>query len=175
MSNLSLLSSIKTCDVNSGYAQRLHSDRFLNANNTVCPTFNGFDLAGREVCPDSFFLMNREAGGCFSATNRVSVENEHRPRYSAYVTLNMSGIDDAAAPNSYANTGVNQTLQQRRQMLDNLDQVGGNFGLQRGASRQSSCGHYPQAEFEAIRAQNNRNNQNLNQGYKDQARTSSCS
>lgn len=42
----SLESSIRGCQVNTGYAEKLYSDRFLNPGNMVCPIWNGYDSAG---------------------------------------------------------------------------------------------------------------------------------
>jgi hypothetical protein len=51
-----------------------------------CPTWSGFDLVGRKVCPDSFYT---KSAGCNSAEDRVVVENNvSRPQYMEYITLN---------------------------------------------------------------------------------------
>ena len=93
MSNLSLESSIRTCKVNSGWSQRLQSDRWLNPSSTVCPVWSqgnyGFDTQGRMVCRDSF---NTKTAGCNSALDRITVENAQRPQYNEYVTLDAQGI-----------------------------------------------------------------------------------
>ena len=39
--------ALRTCKVNTGWANRLESDRFQNPNLMVCPTWNGMDNAGR--------------------------------------------------------------------------------------------------------------------------------
>ena len=72
MSALSLEASIRTCKVDTGWANKMESDRFLNPNLMVCPVWNGFDTAGRMVAPDSFWTKN---AGCNSAEDRVVVEN----------------------------------------------------------------------------------------------------
>ena len=88
--SVSLDSAIRTCKVNTGWATREESDRFLNPNNMLCPLWNGLDNTGRRVCPDSFVTKSR---GCNSATDRVVVENNvSRPQYIEYITLNSAGV-----------------------------------------------------------------------------------
>ena len=70
--SISLEAAIRTCKVETGWANRVESDRFLNPNNMVCPIWNGMDLTGRNVCPDSFYT---KSAGCNSASDRVVVEN----------------------------------------------------------------------------------------------------
>ena len=82
MSSISLEGSIRTCKVDTGYANKVESDRFLNPENMVCPIWNGVDLTGRRVCPDSFYT---KSAGCNSAEDRVVVENNLRPQYAEYV------------------------------------------------------------------------------------------
>jgi hypothetical protein len=89
MANISLESSIRTCKVDTSWANKLESDRFLNPNMMVCPTWNGHDTAGRPVCFDSF--MTKRAG-CHSAADRITVENAQRPQYIEYVNLDAGGI-----------------------------------------------------------------------------------
>jgi len=91
MSSLSLNAALRVCKVDVGYADKVNSDRFLNPNNMLCPLWNGLDVAGRPVCPDSF---NTKSAGCNSALDRVMVENDvFRPKYTEYITLNASGIN----------------------------------------------------------------------------------
>lgn len=87
---ISINGSIRTCKVDTGYANRLQSDRFFNPNLQVCPVWTGTDTVGRPVCPDSFYT---KTAGCNSAADRVLVENYLRPDYSEYLTLNPLGID----------------------------------------------------------------------------------
>lgn len=69
--SISLLGSINVCKVNTGYADKIQSDRFENPDAMTCPLWNGQDSFGRYVHPDSFYTKN---GGCNSADDRVSVE-----------------------------------------------------------------------------------------------------
>ena len=70
MSAISLEAAIRTCKVDTAYANKVESDRFLNPQNMVCPVWNGVDTAGRRVCPDSFWTKRAV---CNSAEDRVVV------------------------------------------------------------------------------------------------------
>jgi len=86
---ISINKSVRTCKVDTGYANRLQSDRFFNPNQQVCPVWNGTDTVGRPVCADSFYT---KSAGCNSAEDRVLVENYLRPNYAEYITQNAEGI-----------------------------------------------------------------------------------
>lgn len=170
MSNLSLAKSIRSCKVESGEANRIRSDRFLNPHNMMCPVWNGVNLKGQEVCPDSFYT---KSAGCNSATDRVDVENFLRPEYTAYVTLDAAGIDG----NIYGNVNAHDNVMARQRMVDSrTNGTGydkylseGNFGFDYGASiRNHSCtvNAYENAmrqEAQSMRGQNYM--QNGYQGY----------
>lgn len=128
MSNLSLAKSIQTCKIDTGEAPRLLSDRFQNPHLMVCPIWDGTNLKGQQVCPDSFYTKSR---GCNSAEDRVVVENDQRPDYISYITLNAAGIDG----NIYDNVDEHIQSVRREKMLDGLNNVTGNFGKQFGAAR----------------------------------------
>jgi len=90
MSPLSLEKNIRTCKVNTGWANRNQSDRFQDPNLMVCPTWNHMDNAGRLVCANSFYTKR---AGCNSALDRVAIENSvSRPQYMEYIQLNAAGI-----------------------------------------------------------------------------------
>jgi hypothetical protein len=89
MAYVSLEGSLRTCKVDTSWANRLESDRFLNPNAMVCPAWNGIDTTGRTVCSDSYYTKK---AGCHSAADRVMVENALRPQYIEYVNLNAAGI-----------------------------------------------------------------------------------
>jgi len=90
MSPLSLEKNIRTCKVNTGWANRNQSDRFQDPNLMVCPTWNHMDNTGRLVCANSFYTKR---AGCNSALDRVAVENSvSRPQYMEYIQLNAAGI-----------------------------------------------------------------------------------
>lgn len=80
---LNLESALRTCKVDTGYQQRIQSDRFFNPKNLVCPVWNGLDTAGRVACADSFYTKRE---GCNSAEDRVGVENIQRPQYMQYIS-----------------------------------------------------------------------------------------
>lgn len=127
MSSLSLEASIRTCKVDSGWANKMESDRFLNPNLMVCPVWNGMDSTGRPVCADSFVTKR---AGCNSAADRVVVENGLRPQYAEYITLDSSGIRG----NMYQTQSWNRT-----NSLDNISKVAGNFGLDYGSNIYPKC------------------------------------
>lgn len=100
--SISLLGSINVCKVNTGWADKLQSDRYENPNNMTCPLWSGQDTYGRFVSPDSFYT---KAAGCASADDRVAVENFLRPQYMEYVALDAAGFQAplyAGAPNAYS-------------------------------------------------------------------------
>ena len=134
--SISLESSIRTCKVDTAYANKVESDRFLNPSNMVCPIWNGVDTSGRTVCPDSFWTKN---AGCNSAEDRVVVENNQRPQYMEYINLSANGIDGAMYGNTMPWTEVGKTTQS----LNDLNNITGNFGSQFGANVYPACGYYP--------------------------------
>ena len=129
---ISLESSIRTCKVDVAYANKVESDRFLNPENMVCPVWNGRDNTGRRVCPDSFVTKR---AGCNSATDRVIVENNNRPQYLEYVTLNAEGIGG----------GIYGDSDSRSTAFHNIKQQTGNYGMtgMNGAVYKPSCNYYP--------------------------------
>jgi hypothetical protein len=89
MSQISLLGSINTCKVNTGYANKIQSNRFEDPANMLCPLWPGSDSYGRAVNPDSFMT---KTAGCNSAEDRVMTENFLRPQYMEYVALDANGF-----------------------------------------------------------------------------------
>lgn len=101
--SISLLGSINVCKVNTGYADKIQSDRFENPSAMLCPLWNGQDSYGRFVHPDSYYTKN---GGCNSAQDRVGVENFLRPQYMEYVALDAAGF---RSPDMFGNPNDNST------------------------------------------------------------------
>lgn len=139
---ISLEGSIRTCNVSSGWANRLQSDRFLNPNLMVCPPWQGVDTSGRSICPDSFYT---KTPGCNSASDRVVVENGLRPQYIEYVNLNASGIRGGQECNQGQ---VNPDTVCHQKTLDAVHNQTGQFGLNTGFSQNiapncMSCQNYP--------------------------------
>lgn len=156
---ISLQSALRTCKVDTGWANKIESDRFLNPDNMVCPIWNGIDTSGREVCPDSFVT---KSAGCNSAEDRVVVENNvSRPQYMEYITLSANGIKG----NIYGNTLGYQNSELRTKSLNNVNNYTGNFGLQFGADVIPHCSvnAYKQAMSQEAQAQ--RKAQSMNMGY----------
>ena len=135
--SISLESAIRTCKVDTAYANKVESDRFLNPSLMVCPVWNGVDTTGRQVCPDSFYTKR---AGCNSAEDRVMVENSvSRPQYMEYINLSANGIEGAI----YGNTMPWNTVGQTSRELNAINNVTGNFGLQFGANTYPGCNYYP--------------------------------
>lgn len=136
MASISLEAAIRTCKVDTAYANKVQSDRFLSPSLMVCPVWNGVDTTGRQVCPDSFYTKN---AGCNSAEDRVFVENNLRPQYMEYINLSANGID----ANIYGNSMPYNEVGQTNAELDAINNVTGNFGLQFGANTYPGCNYYP--------------------------------
>ncbi len=86
---LSLEGALRTCKVDTSWANRIQSDRFENPEMMVCPVWTGFDNAGRPVSADSYYT---KTAGCNTPEDRVFVENALRPQYFQYVNLDASGL-----------------------------------------------------------------------------------
>lgn len=149
---ISLESSIRTCKVISGWAERIQSDRFQNSDLMQCPVWNGLDTAGRSVCPDSFYTKRE---GCNTPMDRVTVENDQRPKYFEYITLDAAGLSGS---NMHAADTMN-----RAAAVSESNNITGNFGLQLGATTRNSCESY--RYHSATDAQMKRVSQGMQQSY----------
>lgn len=89
MANVSLDANIRTCKVDTAWGDKMYTDRFMNPNNMICPIWSGLDTAGRPSCANSFYT---KIGGCHSSSDRINVENDQRPKYFNYITLDASGL-----------------------------------------------------------------------------------
>lgn len=141
--SVSLTSAINVCRVGSGEAPRLESDRFLNPMNMVCPIWNGTNLKGQNVCPDSFYT---KSAGCNSALDRVLVESNLRPDYASFVTLNMAGVKGEI----FGNPSARASMDGRTKMLHQTDVNNPYFGQQNGAfiaSRQGGRGNSETTDY----------------------------
>lgn len=164
--SVSLESAVRTCKVNTAWANRVESDRFLNPNNMVCPVWNGIDTSGRSVCPDSFYTKR---AGCNSASDRVVVENNvSRPQYMEYITLNANGIKG----NIHGNTMPYQNSLLRTHELQDVHNVTGQFGqvTDFGSQIYPSCGYTPYKEAMSQEAQQMRQGQAMQMGYEGYSR-----
>ena len=149
---ISLESSIRTCKVNPEEADRIESDRFLNPHNMVCPMWQGVDLTGRQVCPDSFYTKR---AGCNSAEDRVVVENRvSRPQYMEYITLDANGL---RGTDLYNNNSNYEDARNRTVEMQELEKHTPNYGKQLSGAISSNCGagRYHQA-MNQMHQQNNR-------------------
>lgn len=129
MANISLQGSIRTCKVDTAFADKLQSDRFMNPSNMLCPVWNGVDTTGRSVCPDSYWTKQ---GGCNSAMDRVLIENELRPQYMEYITLDASGIRGGQ---QCPKNKMNADAKCARTKMSNVHLQTGQFGYQTGFSQ----------------------------------------
>jgi len=165
MANISLQGSIRTCKVDTAWANKLQSDRFFNPEQMLCPPWNGVDTAGRSVCADSFYT---KTPGCNSSSDRVTVENALRPQYIEYVTLDAEGI------RGDLDCGVGATDPDaicHRQTLNNVHKYTGQFGYKTGFSQNIypncvTCKNHP--DQSAYGSQNMRTNQFLRESYRTQ-------
>ena len=101
--DVSIYNSIRSAKVTTGNAWQYQGMRTFDDSATVCPSrANVSDFGVVGVARDS---INTYAPGCFSALNRMTVENVQRPRYSTYLNasaINSPGIgdDDIAQPDA---------------------------------------------------------------------------
>lgn len=100
--------------------------------NALCPTWNGLNLKGQQVCPDSFYT---KSPGCNSALDRVVVENNLRPEYFAFVTLNAAGINGSM----YGNEEAHAKSMARKQFDESRYNITGSFGNQFGAAVETTA------------------------------------
>ena len=149
---ISINASIRTCKVDTGYANRLQSDRFFNPNMQVCPVWNGTDTVGRPVCPDSFYT---KSAGCNSAEDRILVENYLRPDYSEYITLNTQGIDNETNSHTANMQCTNAGLQEGFAQGGHFGGIPNNGNYQVGCS---TCSHGVTAYQQAMTQEGVRNN-----------------
>ena len=132
MSNISLQGSIRTCKVDPGWASRVESDRFLNPELALCPVWTGVDNLGRPVNPFSF---NTKNAGCNSSSDLVTIENDQRPRYIEYVTLDARGYLNEQGSMLPDKEDV------RNAAISDLRKVTGNPGVGFGASVYPGCAY----------------------------------
>jgi len=159
MANISLEGSIRTCKVDTAWANKIQSDRFLNPNLMVCPVWNGTDNAGRRVCADSFFTKR---AGCNSADDRVTVENHLRPQYIEYVNLDANGIRGEM----YG--GVQQDVKLRTEALRDVHNITGQFGNVTGFQDwvYPRCDSYPYSSAMAAESERMRQAQFLQESFR---------
>ena len=158
--SLSIESAVRTCKINTAWANRIESDRFFNPSAMVCPVWTGVDSAGRRVCPDSFMT---KTAGCNSAEDRVLVENDQRPQYMEYINLSANGFGE----DLYGNTMPwNANKNAEANLKYGEKNIHGGFGQDWRANVYPSCGYnsYKTAmaqEQKALREQGA-----LNEGFK---------
>ena len=157
MSNLSLTSSIKTCNMDVGYADKIQSARFQDPNLMLCPVWNGYNTAGQPVCADSFYTKRE---GCNSALDRVSVENNLRPQYAEFINLNTKGYTD---DQMYSNNKHQSDQMLQNQSVEYSNNNLPNFGTQFSSVTYKRCN--TTTEIVSNESYNNRRNQYISEGY----------
>jgi hypothetical protein len=140
--SFSLESALRTCKIDTGYATRQQSARFLNPAEMLCPLWNGLDTAGRPVCANSFITTK---AGCSSALDRTQVENDLRPKYFSYVGLEACGLvgTGLSAPEAsqYCPTDTKCSADLNMSQNKVMSANNPNFGLQLGAAvNHTNCG-----------------------------------
>ncbi len=125
----SLQGALRSCQVDSGWATKLYSDRLLNPNQMLCPVWNQVDTSGRPVCADSYYT---KTPGCNSAGDRVNVENDLRPQYIEYVTLDAAGIRGGQNCPAQA---ISADTQCHQATMDMTHKYTGQFGMNTGFSQ----------------------------------------
>jgi hypothetical protein len=185
MSNLSLEASVRTCKVQTGWANRIQSDRFTNSNLLMCPVWNQRDLTGRMVCEDSFYTKRE---GCNSALDRINVENDQRPQYAEYITLDTSGyranINEDVKPGvetfkprvEHYVRGMEKNMNESdstksREVLEDAHRYTGQFGYVTGFrdTIEPGCSIYPYEYAMASMSQQQRYQQGMAQGSKSES------
>lgn len=156
--SVSLTSAIKVCKFNTANASRVESDRFLSSDNSLCIMWDGKDTYGRPVCVDSFYTKRP---GCDYSTSRIAVENNLRPQYSAFITLNAQGIDgpDYGESNVYGDRMEWQRASNARANLDKVYDNTGSAGIQYSSALTSSCSLTPYRDAMALDSQARRQTQ----------------
>lgn len=193
MSTISLEAAVRTCKVNTGWANRIQSDRFENSNLMMCPVWNERDLTGRKVCSDSFYTKRE---GCNSALDRINVENDQRPQYAEYITLDTAGyrassmvaddqkpgVETYIHPSQHKENyvmGAEKTMAEQDatlaySALDNVYNITGHWGYNNTFrdTIEPTCTIYPYEYAMASMAQSQRYAQGLAQGAQNQANRS---
>ncbi|MDB4726408.1 hypothetical protein OAF54_03135 [bacterium] len=147
-----LTGAIRTCHVDTSYADKVQSDRFLNPNEALCPVWTGRDNAGRQANVNSFMSEKR---GCGEMQNhRIEVENNvGRPQYVHFATLHSQGIKNPNIHHMAANT----THEQK-------DLVNGSFGQGVSYAVNGACKGSNPRRFGAMDAQKHRQKLSVAEG-----------
>ncbi len=81
--------------VDVGWAARFESDRFFNPNEMICYLPNNIDTMGRSADLNS---IQTKMEGCFSALDRVDIENQQRANNYNFSGLSSYGIVEGGIP-----------------------------------------------------------------------------
>jgi hypothetical protein len=125
---ISINGSVRTCKVETGYADKIQSARFQQTDLMVCPNWQGTDLTGRFVSPDSFVT---KTAGCNLPMDRVAVENFLRPDYMTYINLDASGFKADLYGGSCPDAATNMECYEaylRDYQIEQTRKITGHFG-----------------------------------------------
>lgn len=125
---ISINGSVRTCKVETGYADKIQSARFQQTDLMVCPNWQGTDNTGRFVSPDSFVT---KTAGCNLPMDRVAVENFLRPDYMTYINLDASGFKADLYGESCTDAATNMECYEayvRDYQIEQTRKITGNFG-----------------------------------------------
>ena len=131
---ISLNKSVRTCKVDTGYANKIQSARFQETDLMVCHNWQGIDTPGRYVHPDSFYT---KTAGCNLPMDRVAVENYLRPTYMTYINLDASGYKADLYGESCTDKDTNMECYEayvRDFQLDQLRKINPHFSNPNGAN-----------------------------------------
>ena len=171
--SVGLTASILNTKVYVGNESRIQSYREQEPSAMMCPVWGGQDLAGRDVCTDSFYTKR---AGCHSAMDRIKVENDQRPKYANHVTISAAGI---TGENADYGTNMTQVGAGSADLERKMRHAQPHFGLtsaesilpSRGSRMDASAANaYQSQDKDALEAQARRVNQNLNIGHNSQSR-----
>lgn len=154
---ISLEGALRTCKVDTAWANRIQSDRFENPELMVCPLWNGYDNSGRPVSADSFYT---KTAGCNTPEDRVYVENALRPQYFQYVNLDAEGLGGNIydTKNNMFHTDSVLRTHGLRQINP---QITGQFSEPTGSDIYPRCSSYPYEVAQKQQADNMRQMQQL--------------
>ena len=101
MGDLSIYNNIRSSKVTTGNAVLFQSTRTFDDDAKVCPArSNVSDYGVIGVPRDS---INTLTAGCYSALNRITVENLLRPSYSEYLNASAISIPGVGSDSATAN------------------------------------------------------------------------
>lgn len=124
--------SLTSGKINPQSAYVLHTSRFQDPRNVICPIGPAVDIMGRPACPSTLPLR---ASGCVHQFHVMDSETKVRPNYSRFISdVHLPGATDAShvvgagnrpqpAGITSINTGSNTVVLTQQQNPKSIDQV----------------------------------------------------